>query len=117
MPDLVRNSGEPIIAPASAAESAGTIRQPGAWLSWLERSLHTAEVGGSSPPAPTSEMGEREARRGKGSNGTRTGREGDGGDGTGDGRRHATKGDRRTGAARERAPEEPQHLPAQLQEI
>src|SRR5262249_28242995 len=26
---------------------------PGAWLSWLERSLHTAEVGGSSPLAPT----------------------------------------------------------------
>jgi hypothetical protein len=25
----------------------------GAWLSWLERSLHTAEVGGSSPLAPT----------------------------------------------------------------
>jgi hypothetical protein len=25
----------------------------GAWLRWLERSLHTAEVGGSSPPAPT----------------------------------------------------------------
>ena len=25
----------------------------GAWLRWLERSLHTAEVGGSSPLAPT----------------------------------------------------------------
>src|SRR5271165_7674051 len=25
----------------------------GAWLSWLERSLHTAEVTGSSPVAPT----------------------------------------------------------------
>ena len=25
----------------------------GAWLSWLERCLHMAEVGGSSPPAPT----------------------------------------------------------------
>ena len=37
---------------------------PGAWLSWLERSLHTAEVGGSSPPAPTSEMG-RERRGGE----------------------------------------------------
>ena len=37
----------------SGAGRAVTIPTSGAWLSWLERSLHTAEVGGSSPPAPT----------------------------------------------------------------
>ena len=39
---------------------SSTLRDAGAWLSWLERSLHTAEVGGSSPSAPTSVVGERE---------------------------------------------------------
>jgi hypothetical protein len=29
------------------------VRIQGAWLRWLERSLHTAEVAGSSPAAPT----------------------------------------------------------------
>jgi hypothetical protein len=29
----------------------------GAWLSWLERCLHTAEVAGSSPAAPTGPSG------------------------------------------------------------
>ena len=38
---------------ATRAGCAVTIPKSGAWLSWLERSLHTAEVGGSSPPAPT----------------------------------------------------------------
>ena len=38
---------------ATRAGCAVTIPTSGAWLSWLERSLHTAEVGGSSPPAPT----------------------------------------------------------------
>src|SRR6056297_2444738 len=30
-----------------------TVRRPGRVAQWLERCLHTAEVGGSIPPAPT----------------------------------------------------------------
>src|SRR5580658_6573778 len=48
---------------------AATLVSPqGAWLSWLERSLHTAEVGGSSPLAPTTSYSNfgTEKRRSKG---------------------------------------------------
>ena len=43
------SAGARVVAPRHGV----SIPQSGAWLSWLERSLHTAEVGGSSPPAPT----------------------------------------------------------------
>src|ERR1700674_218541 len=44
----------PVPVPQSGADTTAPARPAtGAWLSWLERSLHTAEVVGSSPAAPT----------------------------------------------------------------
>ncbi len=62
-------SGSPVLRSGSCRrwyQCRSARRFAGAWLRWLERSLHTAEVGGSSPSAPTtspySNFGEGKSR-------------------------------------------------------